>query len=83
MYSDKSFKFLVEEYIKNFTLKYGADLDSQGDLYKQMVNQVEKSVIAHILKLVNNNQSKASRVLKINRGTLRSKIEELKISADE
>jgi len=44
-----------------------------------VINEVEPVVIKFVLELVSNNQSEASRVLGINRGTLKKKIELYKL----
>ena len=49
------------------------------NLYEMVIPEVEKSLIMMVLKETNGNQIKASRILGINRNTLRSKITKLGI----
>lgn len=57
--------------------RYFEQLDGEqaSGVHKMVMNEVEPVVIKFILDLVNNNQSEASRILGINRGTLKKKIE--------
>ncbi|PIU58105.1 MAG: hypothetical protein COS89_02110 [Deltaproteobacteria bacterium CG07_land_8_20_14_0_80_38_7] len=48
-------------------------------LYETVINQVEKSLIKRAMKWANGNHIKASRLLGINRNTLRSKIKKLNL----
>jgi len=60
-----------------FFLKLG-DCDADG-LYDVVIKQVERPLIQKALQWAKGNQLKASRVLGINRNTLRSKIHKLKL----
>ena len=57
--------------------RYFEQLDGEqaSGVHKMVMNEEEPVVIKFILDLVNNNQSEASRILGINRGTLKKKIE--------
>ncbi|MDB3869825.1 Fis family transcriptional regulator [Candidatus Thioglobus sp.] len=57
--------------------RYFEQLDGEkaSGVHKMVMNEVEPVVIKFILDLVNNNQSEASRILGVNRGTLKKKIE--------
>ena len=57
--------------------RYFEQLDGEqaSGVHKMVMNEVESVVIKFILELVNNNQSEASRILSVNRGTLKKKIE--------
>jgi two-component system nitrogen regulation response regulator GlnG len=57
--------------------------DFKGDLYAIVIKGVEKPLIELVLKKTNGNQIVASKVLGINRNTLRKKIKELKIKVKE
>jgi len=61
--------------------RYFEQLDGEqaSSVHKMVINEVEPIVIKFVLDLVNNNQSEASRVLGINRGTLKKKIELYKL----
>lgn len=52
------------------------------NLYKFIIEATEKPLIEHILIKTEGNQLKASRILGINRNTLRSKIRKLGIKLD-
>jgi len=45
-----------------------------GNLYNMVLTEVEEPLLQAVLKYTNSNQSKASEVLGINRGTLRKKL---------
>lgn len=45
-----------------------------GNLYNMVLAEVEEPLLQAVLKFTNGNQSKASEVLGINRGTLRKKL---------
>ncbi len=57
--------------------RYFKQLDGEqaSGVYKMVANEVDLIVIKFVLDLVDNNQSEAARVLGINRGTLKKKIE--------
>ena len=61
--------------------QYFDDLNGEdpNNLYPLFMSQVEKPFLEVVLKNCNNNQSKASEVLGINRNTLRKKIQAYKI----
>jgi len=67
---DKRVKIYIEK-VKNANL---------NDVYKTIIGTTEKAVIEEILSICNYNQIKASRLLGINRNTLRKKIKIHKIS---
>lgn len=50
-----------------------------GHLHKMIMNLVEKSLIQLVIKETNGNQSDASRILGINRNTLRKKMLNYKV----
>ncbi len=56
--------------------QYFAQLDGQlpAELYSLVLAEVEKPLLEMVLKLTNNNQSKAAKILAISRGTLRKKM---------
>lgn len=51
----------------------------KADLHKSIIKEVESSLISIVLKKCDYNQSKASKILGINRSTLSSKIKEYNI----
>ncbi len=61
--------------------RYFEQLDGEraSGIYKMVMNEVEPVTIKFVLELVNHNQSEASRILGMNRGTLKKKIELYKL----
>lgn len=53
--------------------------EKNGTLYKAVLEKIEKPLIEHILEKTGGNQLKASRILGINRNTMRAKIKKLAI----
>ena len=56
---------------------YFADLDGQSpiDLYRMVISEVEKPLLQAVMHNVNGNQSRAAKILGINRSTLRKKLQ--------
>ena len=50
------------------------------DVYQLVLNEVEPPLINAVMKFSNNNQSKAAKILGINRTTLRTKLKKYNIS---
>src|SRR4030042_18713 len=63
--------------LKNLLLK-----TEEGNVYKELIEEIEKPLIESILERVEGNQLKAAKVLGINRNTLRAKMKKLNINAD-
>ncbi len=68
---------LVERRIHRFIKLNGGEYG--GELYQNIISQVEKPLISTVLKITNGNQIKAAEILNINRNTLRKKIANLDI----
>ena len=66
----------LKESVNQTLQQYIAQLDGQApaNLYDMVLAEVEKPLLEMVLKLTNNNQSKAAIVLGISRGTLRKKM---------
>ncbi len=76
--SSVSFENIIRQRVKIYIEKVkNANLN---DVYKTIIGTTEKAVIEEILSICNYNQIKASRLLGINRNTLRKKIKIHKIS---
>ncbi len=75
--SSYSIKEFLEEKLKRY-LKKMTELE-KCYLYKTVLSEVERSLIAIVLKETGGNQLKAAKTLGINRNTLRAKIKEYKI----
>jgi DNA-binding protein Fis len=56
--------------------------EKKGILYKSVLNEIEKPLIEQTLERCEGNQLKASRILGINRNTMRSKIRKLGINTN-
>ena len=61
--------------------KYIKELDGEKptDIYNMVLKEVELPLLEIVMKECNDNQSKASKILGINRGTLRTKLKEHKL----
>ena len=59
-------------------LKYFKQLDGENptDIYNMVLKEVELPLLEIVMKQCDDNQSKASKILGINRGTLRTKLKE-------
>ena len=68
----------VEEHSNKFSKLHKGKLPSAG-LYSRIINEVERPLISICLNATKGNQIKASKLLGLNRNTLRKKIKELKI----
>ena len=58
--------------------RYFADLDGHapGNLYDLLLSEVEKPLLTAVLSHTGGNQTRASEILGINRGTLRKKLQQ-------
>ena len=62
--------------------RYFAQLSQKNmpiDVYQLVLNEVEPPLLNAVMKFANNNQSQASRILGINRTTLRTKLKKYNI----
>ena len=61
--------------------KYFKELDGEraSDIYNMVLKEVELPLLEIVMRECNGNQSKASQILGINRGTLRTKLKEHKL----
>jgi len=63
--------------------KYFKQLDQQNlpiDVYQLVLREVEPPLLNAVMEFSNHNQSKAAKILGINRTTLRTKLKKYKIS---
>lgn len=65
---------LVEYEVSNF-LKKHSDEVQPANVYKTVINEVDCAIFNAVLKYTANNQTKAAKMLGINRNTLRKKLE--------
>ena len=65
--------------------KYLAELDGQlsTDVYQMVLAEVEAPLLAEIMAYTRNNQTKASLMLGLNRGTLRKKLKQYNLINDK
>jgi Fis family transcriptional regulator len=58
--------------------KYFSDLDGHdaGELYQLMLGEVERPLLERVMQHTRGNQTQASQLLGINRGTLRKKLKQ-------
>jgi len=69
--------FPLEEFL---SLRLKGLIKENSNLYHAVIGEVEKALIGIVLHEVEGNQLKASRILGINRNTLRSKIKDLNLN---
>ena len=72
----------LKDEVRKVMNRYFAQLDQKNipiDVYQLVLNEIEPPLLASVMKFSNNNQSKASRVLGINRTTLRTKLKKYNI----
>lgn len=73
--------FSFEEAVYTKLEEYLSNIDHPGinDLYKTIIERVERPLIKLLLEKTDGNQVKVSRILGIHRNTLKKKIDSLKI----
>lgn len=66
----------LQDCIKDSLEKYFSDLNGEtsNGVFKMVTQQTESATIKFVLDKVNQNQSEASRILGINRATLKKKV---------
>ena len=77
-FGNDSLKALVNSVLEDF-FKNLDFTDGDIDLHEKILSEIEKPMIKKTLEYFNGNQIKASKLLGINRNTLRSKINKYKI----
>ena len=80
--SQKIKKKLLSDQVKKAMKKYFSTLGDTNpkNVYELVMNEVEPELFREVMRYTNNNQSKAAKILGINRTTLRTKLEKYKIS---
>lgn len=71
-----SLKEIVEIKLQRL-VQNAAQTNGKGDLYHQVIKEVEESLIRLTMEKVANKQTKAAKILGINRNTLRKKLREM------
>ena len=81
MDQDKSNK-LLREFVRQSMKEYFKKIDgfSINNIYNLVVGEVEKPLIEETIKYCKGNQSKASEILGLSRGTLRKKMKQYNIT---
>ena len=74
----QSLKNYLEEFFEEFFNSFG-DNEEDLNLYEKFLNEFEKPILIKTLKYCNGNQMKASKMLGLNRNTLRSKMLKYKV----
>lgn len=74
---------VVEMHLKSYFRTLENQAPSSGNLYKNIIKELERPLIEQTLKFVGGNQKQAAIFLGINRNTLKKKITELSISIEE
>lgn len=76
-------KRVLSEHVQESISDYFQALNGHqpADLYRVVLEQVEAPLLRAVLDYCEQNQSRASEVLGINRGTLRKKLKQYKIQA--
>ena len=73
----------MAQYVREATKEYFKDLDGEDpcpDMYRMVMNCVEKPLLEVVMDQVCGNQTRAAEMLGINRNTLRKKLQEHGIS---
>ncbi|MEO5357032.1 MAG: sigma 54-interacting transcriptional regulator [Nitrospirae bacterium YQR-1] len=80
VYYDTS-KYSISEFLEKKIVNYLQDVTglSFGNLYSTIVDEVERTLISMALRETSGNQLKASRILGINRNTLRTKAKQFQV----
>lgn len=77
---DGDIEKLIKERIEKMRNYMGDLSEMKGfSLYDIIISEVERALISTVLKETDGNQLKSSKILGINRNTLRKKIKDLKI----
>jgi len=81
MLEDENRILILQEYIREtqeFFLK-----QNKGELYKHILELVERPLIKMVLEKTRGNQKKTAKILGINRNTLHTKIKKLDINVSD
>ena len=73
----------LKDEVRKAMSRYFNQLDQKNtpiDVYQLVLNEVEPPLLRSVMQFSNNNQSKAAKILGINRTTLRTKLKKYNIS---
>lgn len=75
---EASQKISIKDAVTQCVKRYFNDLGDQdaSDLYQMVQNEVEPALLKSVMEHTKGNQSKASEILGLNRGTLRKKLKQ-------
>ncbi len=80
---DRYSKNPLKDEVRKAMRRYFNQLDEKNtpiNVYELVLKEVEPPLLKSVMKFANNNQSKAARILGINRTTLRTKLKKYNIS---
>jgi len=71
----------LNEVVTNSVRNYFAELEGQPttDFYSMVLQQIEPPLLIETMQYTNQNQTLASKILGLNRGTLRTKLRQYKL----
>jgi Fis family transcriptional regulator len=75
IFAQFSLKEMVEKKLKR-VVRYTAKTNNKGNLYWQVIREIEESLIRLTIEEAAHKQTKAAQILGINRNTLRKKMKE-------
>ena len=80
MYKNKT-SILFKEFVSNAMIEYFKKIDGYpiDNVYNLVIGEVEKPLIEETIKYCRGNQTKASQLLGLSRGTLRKKMKQYNI----
>ena len=80
MYKNKT-SILFKEFVSNAMIEYFKKIDGYpiDNVYNLVIGEVEKPLIEETIKYCKGNQTKASQLLGLSRGTLRKKMKQYNI----
>jgi Fis family transcriptional regulator len=75
----------LREAVTDSVRRYLAELDGQlsTDVYQMVLAEIEAPLLAEIMAYTRNNQTRASLMLGLNRGTLRKKLKQYNLISDK
>ncbi len=79
---DSYSKSPLKEEVRKAMKRYFKQLDQKNipiDVYQLVLNEIEPPLLSSVMRFSSNNQSKAARILGINRTTLRTKLKKYDI----
>ncbi len=74
-----NFRDAVARNMKEFFSNVDRDVELPRNIYERILGEMEKPLLESVLLFTRGNQSEASKILGINRGTLRKKLVQYKM----